>query len=451
MSRIFVLTLFLIFYPQLVLARITIENVLGATSYDYELGSNNVVIWAGAAGDDSICSSNSDGTCNNCTGFLATCNERRVDPNGYLTITFRSDSASGVPLFTNDDKQQSIISNSQIQQIINSNNSATLQIPWSNICSRGEGQGAGCQLDERITFHIGIDSSVNGGNGNGNLNDNTDDSLQVDIEIRSVMGDFVSDEGITDFALYPGDEQIHLLIHDSEEDEPDGQDPLLWVSNNFPSYRNIRFQEIRFYYVEGESCSAAGEIANNSNYITTSIVDFQTGSDLLKLDRTSFTHSSDRGNKKFENDITYVFIAALVDQAGNIGFFSRPEDCFERDHVITPSEATGMLEPRCFIATAAYGQSHKMLKTFYQFRYQKLLPYTLGIVIHRLYYTYSPPIAAIIQDNPLLRYIARAALIPFWLYAFLALQIGHVFTLSLLFILLSLPIYFFVKRKLRLL
>ena len=457
MSRIFALTVFFIFYSHLALAEITIENVLGVTSYDYEPGGNNVVIWAGATGDTSLCSdnSNSDGTCNNCNGDLVACNERSINPNGDLTITFRSSSISGVPLFTSSDKQRIIgrRGSTQTDQVINANNSATLSIPWSSICAEGrnrtEGLGS-CQLDEEITFYIGIDSSVSGENGNGNLNDTADDTLQVNIQIRSDM-ESSSLGGISHFALYPGDEKIYLLINDDEEDEPDDEPPLKWenYNENFPSYRGIRFQEIRFYYVEGENCSATSNIENNSNYIATIIEDIGTDSDYLNLSRRYFTESSDRKNKKFENNTTYVFISALVDQAGNVGFFYNGE-CIERDHVITPSEVTGMLEPKCFIATAAYGKSHKMLKTFYQFRDQKLLPYAFGRIIHRLYYTYSPPLAAIIQDNLFLKYMARVILAPFWFYAFLALQIGHIFTLSLLVLLMSSLAYFLMRKRLKL-
>ena len=463
MPRILFIALLLIFYSPQAFSSIRDIVVKGASRYDYD-GENSPIVWAGLGGTDPrtcIPNDSNNPTCNNCLGGSSsdgsgsdgrpqTCNENRIDINGYLTIFFRSDTNAGVPIVTDSSKQAVIGSRIQNAPSVTVNEPTSVEMRWSDICAQVDGASS-CEAggvtigNSRVPpIFIGIDSDSNG-----SLNDSGDDSLQVNIEIRSQL----PGEGIETFTLFPGDEKVYMLTPDDKVLIPDT--PNIEFPNSFPSYDGNLITEIRFYYEEvsgGEDVrTALNRIANNSYYVKTEVTNLDTSGD-VELSQLYFTKSDgpeERGTLPFNNDSTYVFKIALVDEAGNIGLFNSNNTFDETKHVVTPSEVIGLLKNNgfCFIVTAAYGKSHKILEPFYQFRDQKLLPYALGRIIHDLYYTYSPPLADIIRDNVFLKYIARISLIPFWIYAFLALQIGHILTFLLLAGSISIPMYFLIKKK----
>ena len=441
MPRILSIALLLIFYSPQAFSSIRDIVVKGASRYEYD-GENSPTVWAGLAGPP-ICNGS---TCNNCNGGLRSCNETRIDSDGDLTIEFRSDTTAGVPIVT-DSNKQTTIGRRIIPNIpsVPVNELTSVEVRWSDICAQ---EDSNCDVtigNRRVPISIGIDSD-----NNGSLSDSGDDSLQVNIEFRSEL----PSKGIETFTLFPGDEKVYMLTPDDKELIPGTPKPNIEFPDGFPAYDGNLITEIRFYYKEvsgGENISdALNRIANSSSYVKTEVTDLDPSGGDVELSQLYFTKSDgpkEKGTLPFNNDSTYVFKIALVDEAGNIGLFNNTFD--ETRHVVTPSEVIGLLKDNdfCFIVTAAYGKSHKILETFYQFRDQKLLPYALGRIIHDLYYTYSPPLADIIRDNVFLKYIARISLIPFWIYAFLALQIGHILTFLLLAGSISIPIYFLIKKK----
>lgn len=431
--------IFLWFFSTTAVAEIIIESVSGASQYTVPIpgdeSANTLVIYAGIAGQ-CLSGESIDGgiTCNSCEGGLAACNERRIDEGGSLSISFSSTSTSGWPILTNADgviadAESHAINNLQVGQ----GTLTTLSVPWIQIC------GGLCQESRDYNMNIGIST------GNDGTLEAGDDSLRVSLRVRGGSIPPTANEGfgVFRFALFKGDEKVFLLVEGDEQydllnDRPD-LGPLEFGPNSFPVIDGNTFVALRFYYEEGQ-CGAF--IGNRSFYVRTGIEDI--GNDKLRVNRRSFTASENEG---FQNGTTYNFKIALEDEAGNVGFFT--PDCDPLWHVVTPEEVTGLLDPGfngCFIATAAYGPYHKLLHTFYQFRDKKLLPYTLGRKIHNLYYTYSPPLAQKIQNNTFLKYIARIMLIPLWMYAFLTLQVGHIFTLLFLMCAITFMIYFF-KRK----
>lgn len=79
----------------------------------------------------------------------------------------------------------------------------------------------------------------------------------------------------------------------------------------------------------------------------------------------------------------------------------------------------------CFIATAAYGSLlDPHVRILRLFRDQYLLSHEAGKTFVRLYYHYSPPVAALIAEQPLLRLIVRVVLVPMILCSYVALHWG---------------------------
>jgi predicted amidophosphoribosyltransferase len=70
-------------------------------------------------------------------------------------------------------------------------------------------------------------------------------------------------------------------------------------------------------------------------------------------------------------------------------------------------------KPKCFIATAAYGNSFvKEVQILRNFRDKKLKNNFLGLLFIKFYYKISPPIAKIIEKNEFIKKIVRVSLKP---------------------------------------
>jgi len=86
--------------------------------------------------------------------------------------------------------------------------------------------------------------------------------------------------------------------------------------------------------------------------------------------------------------------------------------------ITVPTEGKG----GCFIATAAFGSPlNRYVKILREFRDRYLLTNKPGRIFVKWYYKYSPNIAEIISKNILLKKITQILLIPFIIFAYLAL------------------------------
>ena len=87
---------------------------------------------------------------------------------------------------------------------------------------------------------------------------------------------------------------------------------------------------------------------------------------------------------------------------------------------ITDNEAGN---PRCFIATAAFGSSKSpSVMILREFRDRYLIPYTFGKKFVDGYYAVSPSIADIIEKHPPMPFLVRVALFPAVGLAFLLIK-----------------------------
>ncbi len=98
----------------------------------------------------------------------------------------------------------------------------------------------------------------------------------------------------------------------------------------------------------------------------------------------------------------------------------------------------GSSDSICFIATAAYGSPMEPhVKILRAFRDRILLVNAIGKGFVRLYYTYSPPIANFIANHDSLRTIVRVSLLPVVGVSWIALKMGFVATMALMFFLVA--------------
>ena len=89
----------------------------------------------------------------------------------------------------------------------------------------------------------------------------------------------------------------------------------------------------------------------------------------------------------------------------------------------------------CFIATAAYGSLlEPHVKILRDFRDRLLTPNAIGKSFVNLYYKYSPPFANFIAKHHNLRIIVRMALLPIVGISWVALKLGILITISLIFL-----------------
>jgi len=92
----------------------------------------------------------------------------------------------------------------------------------------------------------------------------------------------------------------------------------------------------------------------------------------------------------------------------------------------------------CFIATAAYGSlMEPHVKVLRDFRDRFLLVNKIGKGFVNLYYTYSPPMADFIAKHDSLRAMVRLSLLPVVGVSWIALKIGLLSTVSLMFLFIS--------------
>lgn len=420
-------------------ATLTVSAVDRASAVE-GVGTTNVVIYGGVAGDDTRCDAKSgEATCDNCrllstetapladNGLFA-CNNKRIYPDLKLVIYVTSDSIdNGTATITSSDGA-TVITNSGTTGIAKGG-TGTITVLWSQICSYLGTNGTGgtesspcIATDAQLagTVRIGIS-----GDGDTALSGATtvDDYRQVTIKVQRDIGqdttthqalngdcDDTNAKGVCYFEMAPGDSKAVIKS--------------LKANVGFPVSSNINFKAIRFLY------SAVG-----FDYI-------HLGSDHVDLATTGTDVStfsvSPRRIEGLTNDRLYYFKTAAIDAAGNVGYYSAAANdsvcTYATDptstncHKITPSEVVGILsESNCFIATAAYGSNFAVeLDTLRDFRDQVLLASEWGRSIVRFYYKNSPPLAHAIYRSDFMRATVRAALFPIVHLTDIALKHGLV-------------------------
>lgn len=442
-------------------AGIQITGVSNASSYD-NLNYSEIVIYGGTAGGltgDCASPSSLSSTCNNCLDtdangeVTSACNLNRILPTTLLTITFKFVSgANPTKTSTTDTSPTSTtptsggvgtfgrpilakatggaqISNSQSSvPLLSVGQTASITVPWKHICeSFTTGMSSNCETDatEQKTFLLGIDR-----NGDGILDSNDTDKLPFTIEVRHTMdatSDFCGDisnppaqtKGICSFRVTAGDKRIYL--------------------QDFLGDTSTTFRAIRLYLAEGDDIATMVDKATIENQFKTLKIGPKSDFAELSIDQGANTGDAPSVNPtsitSLDNDRSYYIKAAAVDQAMNVGYFTKVADSARCSadpadldcHYAKTGEILGVLakDTNCFVATAALGSPlYRSISYLRQFRSHYLMKTDWGEKFVGLYYTYGPFWAKKIVDHPQIKPLVHILLLPFIGFAALTIEMG---------------------------
>jgi hypothetical protein len=419
---------------------ITIRGVSGASAFDNKV--EPFTVYGGLSGPaPSGAGPGLYDSCANLTGLIP-CNSARVHDQAILSISFKADAGAGVPtLWIVKNGTPTILRRYGSQGTVAAGAETSVSVEWAAICEVfGEGDGTGgaiapgCIYSQTgpatATFRVGFTPSTA---------DSTPNADQKDFKI--VMGGDASGNvqtvddcnvqggpnpyGICGWEMNPGDEKALL------------RNPEPHQGRNGPI---MQFDRVRVFYVPVTDINAP-----EFNTITAAT---RTFADLRIESSDSGSLSVVPGRVEgLKNETTYAFKIAMIDLAGNVGFYTAnattlvdgdfycenparanpANSVVPNCHLATPGEVVGVLSKQvsCFIATAAFGSPMApQVETFRQFRNSFLLKHDLGVRFVRFYYKHSPKYAAIIAESAVLRATARAVLWPILGFVWLALQIG---------------------------
>lgn len=325
-------------------------------------------------------------TCDSCpTSWISTqasCNPRRVTPTTELVLSFSSTDKVGTPrLTTVVTTEQQVTTTATLSPTLQPNQITSLRASWGNICSAFDGGNSTCTTaPDNQQFRVGID-----GDNDGFLdNTSTDDYITFTIHMVNPDAAFATpytdstcgSGGFCNFSLSKGDEKANL-------------DDIQVTSSGL----GTSFKYVMFFCAEGTDFSAIDSACTDRVAISGSGL----ANDLID---------------GLTNGVTYVFRAATVDIAGNIGLFLNIDDPARQQ--VTPEDVVGLFEENsCFIATAAYGSPlEKHVQILRSFRDRVLLKSNAGRMFVKTYYTLSPTLAKWIAESQERRSITRTLLTP---------------------------------------
>lgn len=352
---------------------------------------------------------------------LRACNNRAVSGATYLTFTFTAGQGGypAVVLTTANSNTGKVITPIAPTSYAGPGSTASVTVQWGSICSNlGTDISSDCIMStsQTATGTLQVGTSTTGGN------DNTlDDATSVQVTVSSQIGQGTGiSSTVADCATTSGKGLCHFNIGNG-----DGKVALRDPSGlGFPGSPLV-FKYVRVLWAAGENTFASITAASSHQDL-----DIKAGTS-LDIEPTRV--------EGFTNDQFYSFKTAVVDAAGNVGYYTddsadgnascaqphRPSgnEC----HIGRPGEVVGVLsdDTRCFVATAAYGsEMASEVSTFRKFRNQFLLSNRLGKRLVAFYYEHSPKYARIIRESEMLRAVVRGFLWPLLGFARMALNVG---------------------------
>ncbi|HVK61335.1 MAG TPA: CFI-box-CTERM domain-containing protein [Bdellovibrionales bacterium] len=398
--------------------------------------TGTTTVYGGIAGDESDCDTTSaTAPCNTCKGALAVCNRRRIHSDLRLQIQVSSDTGTGPAMIaflaSGDTGDADPIEEAEASPTNPSaGQTSTITVTWGELCASISDFGSSTICDvagtATVSVRVGVDLDNSGGLSDG-------ESKPVKFIIREgpakilapACEDADAGDGICYFEVNSGPGSAVLMN--------------LEATSGFPT--NGNFAAVRACYKERTTS------ADTDNPGMWDDIDLDDCHDDLPITSGSPPTVSPKRVGGLENDKIYDFIIGMVDDAGNAGLFTDPDDgteCrnatsvgpdgFNECKTARPSEVVSLLNEKvnCFVATAAYGSPMaKEVGTLRKFRDRFMVPTNLGKAFIRFYYHEGPKLARIISKSEALRTISRAMIYPVLMFATIALQYGGTTALAI--------------------
>ncbi|MBU0664205.1 MAG: hypothetical protein KJ990_06625 [Proteobacteria bacterium] len=174
-------------------------------------------------------------------------------------------------------------------------------------------------------------------------------------------------------------------------------------------------------------CFTGGEIKESSGLTFTSRGVVYSVVPYPVLKTTTTTTTTDVTREGFTSDGTGVgrYGSILSGLTPGTRYYVRAYGVTSESIVYYGKQLDFETKDACFIATAAYGSIlDPHVQSLRLFRDRYLLTHEAGRMFVRFYYNYSPPIAAFIADQPVLRLLVRFSLLPVFLCSSMALHLG---------------------------
>lgn len=361
-------------------------------------------------------------TCNTCSLFTdiitaRTCNTRAIHSDLRLAISFKVDTVPASSTFLARFNGSNLTFTSEPTTGPVANQTLTVFIDWDEFCLKGQNPSAVCSDATSITNTLEIGVS----NGTSTTEFSSKVNIKVSVVGAPLAGNYASDlntdpacgpgEGFCKYTIFPGDGKVFIENLQKAATGPGGNSAVNWSA-------------LRVYYAPTTNNPMTTADFDNISPGSTPFQDFS-----IK-DKTAV--DSDLVGSTIEglvNGTEYYFVAATVDEAGNVQYFANPTKLAANPdlYVATPENVIGLLQgEQCFIATAAFGSNQAwQVELLRNFRDQVLLKFAAGKAFVEFYYRHSPPLANQIASRPWAKQIVRASLWPVTIAASLMLDIAE--------------------------
>jgi len=387
------------------------------------------IIYGGYTGDVGTCAvgtRSSIATCNSCDGTAGTsgsprwCNQTSIHKDLILSITLQSPTTAtfqGTPriyyrLSGGGMTAAGFAPDNATQPSLVANQPFTVEIKWGSLCNNVRGD-ATCALSfSGVTLSVGVDN-----NNDGELEEKVDFTLVLrSLATEAATSTAVTNcpanaaitdatQGLCDYSVTGGDEKVYILDYAASSYDLSTSDS------------NVKYDRVAMFY-EMDVANAQG-VKNNSPSVTLS----------LKNNSPNPPSLADSRIRGLQNDHTYCFAMASIDQAGNIIYFPDQTILGTASKVCAqPSQVVGLLDDKhCFIATATYGSVlAPEVQTFRDFRNKYLLTNSIGKSFVKAYYKFGPELAEWISHSEALKTLSVMGLWPVLLFVKLSLALGLV-------------------------
>lgn len=348
---------------------------------------------------------------------IESCNPTSIHPTLQLSVTLAvSTTIAGqtIDYILGTTSNGTTIDDSVVGTVTAAETMTISGLTWSEICGADGNFDSNCDATASGTvvtstsgraLYVALDLNDDG--------DTTDDNetTTVPIKINYVDDDALNHtqnyctptgdsalKGFCGYVVRPGDQKVKIDVYPATSSLPTATgDSTGWFG-------------VAFIYRAG--AAAASDVANNSS------------TPIIRQHNSSLELSNDVVDG-LQNGTQYCFAMGNVNKAQNIFLFSISGSA-PADVCAIPSEVVGLLDDKsCFISTAAFGSDMAAeVQIFRNFRDHFLVESELGRLFIKTYYKYSPPLASVISESEILKFIVRLFLYPLYFFSLISLRWG---------------------------